>query len=182
MKSLNSYIKNTYVTEGLFKNIGAEVVTVNTKSELKKLIDETIRKEGPNCDLNFIDTSKITDMSCMFCGSVFNGNISSWNVSHVTDMSAMFAGSKFSGDISRWDVSNVMNMRRIFYSSQFNGDISDWDVSSVKDMSDMFAYSEFDGDISNWDVSNVKNMNNIFKNSKLKKSHKLPKWYINRHK
>lgn len=158
MKSLNSYIKDTYITEGLFKNIGAEVVTVNTKSELNKLIIETIRKEGPNCDLNFIDTSKITDMSYMFCGSKFNGNISSW------------------------DVSNVMNMRRMFYDSQFNGDISNWDVSNVKDMSDMFAYSEFDGDISNWDVSNVKNMNNIFKNSKLKKSHKLPKWYINRHK
>ena len=76
MKSLNSYIKNTYVTEGLFKNIGAEVVTVNTKSELKKLIIETVRKEGPNCDLNFIDTSKITDMSWMFDHSSFNNNTS----------------------------------------------------------------------------------------------------------
>ena len=133
-------------------------IEVIDTDKLKKLIDETIRKEGPNCDLNFIDTSKITDMSYMFCGSMFNGNISSW------------------------DVSSVMNMRRMFYYSKFNNDISNWDVSSVKNMSDMFNYSEFNGDISNWDVSNVKNMINIFKNSKLKKSHKLPKWYINRHK
>ena len=153
MKSLNSYIKNTYVTEGLFKNIGAEVVTVNTKSELKKLIDETIRKEGPNCDLNFIDTSKITDMSYMFCGSVFNG------------------------DISKWDVSNVMNMRRMFAYSKFNNDISNWDVSRVKDMNSMFSNSIFNGDISGWDVSKVGDMSWIFYGSTLKELHNLPGWY-----
>ena len=37
-----------------------------TKRELKKIIEETIKKEGNNCDLNFIDTSNIEDMSFMF--------------------------------------------------------------------------------------------------------------------
>ena len=37
-----------------------------TKRELKKIIEETIEKEGNNCDLNFIDTSNIEDMSFMF--------------------------------------------------------------------------------------------------------------------
>ena len=52
MKSLNSYInsyiKDIYVTEGLFKNIGADVVTVKTRNELDRIIKDTIRKEGPN--------------------------------------------------------------------------------------------------------------------------------------
>ena len=42
MKTLKSYIKDTYVTEGLFKNIGAELVAVNTKRELNELIKKTI--------------------------------------------------------------------------------------------------------------------------------------------
>ena len=106
MKSLNSYI-NSYISEGLFKNIGADVVTVKTRNELDRIIKDTIRKEGPNCDLNFIDTSKITDMSYLFLKSNFNGDISNWNVSNVENMNHMFSDSSFNGDISAWDVSNV---------------------------------------------------------------------------
>ena len=36
-----------------------------TKDELKKIIEDTIKEQGNNCDLNFIDTSLIKDMSCM---------------------------------------------------------------------------------------------------------------------
>ena len=46
----------------------------------------------------------------MFYKSVFNGDISQWNVSNVTDMSSMFYKSAFNGDISNWDVSNVRDM------------------------------------------------------------------------
>ena len=90
MKSLN-----TYITEGgFFKNVGIELVTVKTKNALKNLIIKTIGEHGPNCDLNFIDTSKITDMSGLFLKTKFNGDISKWNVSNVTDMRGMFNGSK----------------------------------------------------------------------------------------
>ena len=148
MKALNTYISEG----GFFKNVGA-VVAPKTKEELTKIIKDTIKKEGLNCNLNFIDVSKITDMSYMFYRS------------------------KFNGDISKWDVSNVENMSNMFHDSKFNGDISDWDVSKVENMSYMFSDSAFDGDISKWDVSNVKNMDFMFYNSKLEKLNKLPDWY-----
>ena len=61
------------------------------KKELKQIIEERITKEGPNCDLNDIDTSLVTDMSSLFYESSFNGNISKWNVNKVTNMGFMFA-------------------------------------------------------------------------------------------
>lgn len=116
MKTLNSYMS------GLFKNIGAEIIQVNTKRELKDLIEKTIKEKGLNCDLNFIDTSKITDMSELFYWSEFNGDISCWNVC--------------------WNVSNVENMYDMFTRSQFNGDISKWNVSKARCMQNMFDNSK----------------------------------------
>ena len=54
-----------------------------TNLELKSIIEERISKEGPNCDLNDIDVSLVTNMSYLFYGSKFNGDISKWNVSNV---------------------------------------------------------------------------------------------------
>ena len=41
-------------------------VQPETKDELKKIIEDTIKEQGFNCDLNFIDTSKITDINSIF--------------------------------------------------------------------------------------------------------------------
>ena len=46
------------------------------KKELEKIIEERIKKEGNNCNLNDIDTSLITDMSHLFRNTDFNGDIS----------------------------------------------------------------------------------------------------------
>ena len=75
-----------------------------TKYELVDIIRLRIFEEGPNCDLNDIDTSFITDMSYLFYNSVFNGNISKWNVSKVTNMIHIFRESKFNQDISNWKI------------------------------------------------------------------------------
>jgi surface protein len=139
--------------------------------------------------LNWIDTSNITQMSFLFSGthfdgdiskwdvsnvkymeytfrdSLFTGDISNWNTSNVKDMSGMFQGSQFNGDISRWNVSNVEDMENMFYESAFNGDISKWNVSNVRNMKEMFLRSPFNGDISQWDVSNVSNMMGMFADS-----------------
>ena len=63
------------------------MIVVNNKKELKELINQRIREQGLNCNLNDIDVSKVTDMSELFMSSKFNGDISAWNVSNVKNMS-----------------------------------------------------------------------------------------------
>lgn len=48
-------------------------VVVTTREQLKSLIKETIDLYGPECDLNFIDVSQVTNMTAIFDHSVFNG-------------------------------------------------------------------------------------------------------------
>ena len=111
-----------------------------TKDELREIIEDRISKEGPNCDLNDIDTSFIEDMSHLFDSSDFNGDISEWNVSGVTDMSYMFVHSGFNQSIGDWDVSNVKNMVGMFKYSDFNQDISDWNINKYCNTKDMFYH------------------------------------------
>lgn len=77
-------------------------VQPETKDELKDIIEKTIKKEGNKCDLNFIDTSKIKDMSRLFYGSKFNGDISKWNISNVRNMEGMFKFSPLEGHEPKW--------------------------------------------------------------------------------
>merc|ERR1711918_82967 len=72
--------------------------------------------------------------------SLFNQDISQWNVSNVTDMRHMFFGaSSFNQDISQWNVSNVTNMRRMFNgASSFNQDIGNWPIKADCDTIEMF--------------------------------------------
>ena len=47
--------------------------------------------------------------------SVFNSDLSSWDVSNVTDMNEMFAFcGVFNRDLSSWDVSKVTDMLGMF--------------------------------------------------------------------
>ena len=50
-------------------------VQPQTKEELAAVIKSAIATYGNEVDLNFIDTSKIINMSCLFQNSNFNGNI-----------------------------------------------------------------------------------------------------------
>ena len=136
MKTLKNYI-----TEKILINKNSKIAYnyhPKTRDELEDIINQRIKSEGNECDLNDIDTSNITDMSFLFKGSKFNGDISKWNVSNVKSMEYMFLGSNFNADISKWNVSNIENMAGMFESSKFNNDISNWDVSNVRDMQAIF--------------------------------------------
>lgn len=133
--------------------------------QLKDLIVTEMATNGPNCDLNHIDVSKVKSMGYLFINSKFNGDISKWDVSNVKDMGSLFKNSQFNGDISNWDVSRVEDMEEMFKSAKFNGDISNWDVSNVRDMNLMFYASDFNGDISNWKPYNLIKSDSMFLNS-----------------
>ncbi|TEY03008.1 BspA family leucine-rich repeat surface protein, partial [Campylobacter sp. US12a] len=128
--------------------------TPETKEELKALVDNEVIHLGD------IDTSNITDMSCLFSWTKrkdFSG-IEKWDVSKVETMSHMFAGCKiFNQDISGWDVSRVVNMECMLHGCHvFNQDLSSWDVSNVTNMEGMFWGCEsFNQPLGDWDVSKV---------------------------
>ena len=97
-----------------------------TRDELKELIDKLIEERGLEANLNDIDTSAIIDMSKLFMGSLFNGDISKWNVSNVISMYGMFAYSKFTGDISKWNVSIITNTLGMFVCSSLQNNPPAW--------------------------------------------------------
>ena len=147
--------------------------------EFRQLVRNYVVLVSYSCDLNWIDTSNITNMGYLFEGmTLFNGDISKWDVSNVMDTQEMFSSTDFNGDISMWDVSNVKIMEGMFEYSPFNGDISMWDVSNVTDMSFMFMETPFNGDISKWNVSNVVDMSSMFFNAKFNGD--ISKWDVSK--
>ena len=158
------YEKNKQLFDNKFRKI-------TSKKDLQKIIVETIKEEGPNCDLNWIDVSGVTDMSFLFNFTEyldylqakhfrdqypFNCDISKWDVSNVKDMEGMFSVcTEFNQDISKWDVSNVKDMEGMFrFAKKFNQPIGKWDVSNVKLFNTMFfSASSFNQDISNWKIN-----------------------------
>ena len=143
-------------------------VQPKNKEQLKQLINYAFKHNIYN--LNFIDISKITDMSELFGNVEHDFDVSSWDVSNAIDISFMFYGChNFNCDLSKWDVSNVTNMRYMFsncYKLEGKG-LEHWDVSNVTDMAGMFVGCEnFNCDLSYWYVSNVTDMDNMFVNCK----------------
>ena len=72
------------------------------KSELKRLINQRIKEQGPKCNLNDIDVSDVEDMSALFEGTDFNGDISKWDVSNVKSMRFMFSRSPLDRKEPSW--------------------------------------------------------------------------------
>lgn len=157
----NAAVKNEKLSQAELKEIQKKGFKADDNT-FKHIVYCFVKVSGDmKCDLNWIDTSEVTDMSHLFELNnpmartflyKFNGDISKWDTSNVVNMACMFKGSYFNGDISKWDVSKVTNMFAMFMESDFNKDISNWNTASVLNMSWMFASSKFTGDISKWKV------------------------------
>jgi len=90
---------------------------IANNSNIKDIVRQEIANYGTDADLYYIDVKEVTDMSFLFYGENFNGNISNWDVSNVKYMISMFARSTFDGDLSEWDVSNVQCHNNCFDNS-----------------------------------------------------------------
>ena len=180
MKSLHNKLRECPLYEGFYKNIGG-MVHPSTRDELRHEIE--IRLNRGQYNLNDIDTSKITDMSYLFCDFDYDLSkldISRWDTSKVEFMNGMFWGcTNFNCDLSKWNVSKVIDMDFMFYECHnFNSDLSKWNTGRVEDMKDMFRdCHKFNSDLSKWDVSKVRSMQGMFQNC-WKFSSDLSKWDV----
>ena len=143
-----------------------------SKDELRSIIEQELKQQGADADLNFIDTSLITDMSHLFSFPldpyvhVGNIKIDEWDTSKVTDMSFMFTDCvMLRCDPSKWDVSGVRDMSNMFEDCrEFDCDFSSWDTSSVLNISKMFVGCwRFRGDgLPCWNVQSLQRMDGAF--------------------
>lgn len=169
MKNLKEYIQedHKFLVKSLPKSKKEHLYFPKDRWELIDIIEDRIKNEGPNCDLNDVDVSKLTNMCGLFADSdapggssirqTFDGDISSWDVSNVRDMYSMFRGGLFDGDISQWDVSNATDMGYMFLESSFTGDISDWNVTIKEKPTRMFDESPLEKNPPKWYIDNWKN-------------------------
>ena len=154
-----------------FNNQGdcKKIININQWGDINWSSMQAAFMGAENLNSDATDAPNLTNVANtygMFHGAtLFNGDLSNWDVSHITNMSTMFHGAaSFNSDISNWNVSNVTNMSFMFgYTPSFNSDISNWDVSKVTDMSYMFhGATIFNSDIGAWNVSQVTDMRSLF--------------------
>lgn len=169
MKNLKDIISEKLIINKNIKVNNTTKYHPKDKEKLKEIIENEIKRQGNEANLNNIDTSNITDMSSLFAKTEFNGNISNWDVSNVKNMNMMFySDKKFTGentDFSNWKLNSLEDTGLMFSESGFKGGngISNWDVSNIKNMRYMFQKCvNFNDDLSKWDVSNVTSMQGMF--------------------
>ena len=88
---------SNYITERLkiTSNTKPLRLVPETREELYSLIEIELKEQGPDADLNHIDTHKIDNMNGLFNWlEIGNIKIDKWDVSKVTTMQTMFAGQR----------------------------------------------------------------------------------------
>ena len=88
--------------------------------------------------------------------SIFNGDISSWDVSQVTSFAGTFDSAfLFDQPIDGWNVGNGLTFSRMFSgASAFNHALNSWDVSKSKAFESMFFQATlFNKPLNNWTLT-----------------------------
>ena len=120
--------------------------------------------------LSKLDTSKVTDMSGMFCScsGLTSLDVSKFKTANVTDMSSMFIGCNglTTLDVSGFDTAKVTDMSWMFCECRglTTLDLSKFDTASVTDMSSMFIGCNglTTLDVSGFDTAKVTDMSWMF--------------------
>ena len=129
------------------------ILVPRDREHLKEMVRFEMNAHGNACDLNHIDVSGITDFTMLFASSMFQGNVSRWNVGQGRTFQGMFEGSHFNGDVSNWDMGCAERLENMFANGLFAGDVSRWNVKNVSNVAGMFLNAPFDGDLSAWQLS-----------------------------
>lgn len=121
-------------------------------------------------DLSNFDTSKVTNMHCMFyyCNKLTDLDLSGFDTSNVVDMSYMFRGcyDLKNLDVSNFDTSNVINMDSMFSCccELTSLDVSHFNTCNTTNMDGVFykCCSLKSLNVSSFDTSKVTNMGYMF--------------------
>lgn len=155
----------------------SQIIVVAPRGQLFGLVREAIATHGPYCDLNHLDVSNVQDMTSVFAGTAFNGDISRWDTSQVLNMSYLFRDCPFAGDISQWDTRSLCAAENMFTRSGFNGNISGWNTARLNCTTGMFEESVFNGNIASWNTRSMHQAARMFAKSKFNGN--LSSWNIN---
>jgi surface protein len=144
--------EGAFIKTVTFKNMSDEPIEINFNAnrveQLKgcfKLHKIFYDKDLVYANLNETDTSKITDLSMMFCycESLTSLDLSNFDTGNITNMSSMFHGciSLTSLDLSNFKTGKVTNMDYMFHYCENlqTLDLSSFDTSKVNDMSYMLT-------------------------------------------
>ena len=120
--------------------------------------------------LEYLNTEKVTDMSCMFysCSSLTSLDVTHFKTANVTNMSYMFyiCSSLTSLDVTHFNTANVTDMRGMFSScsSLTSLDVTHFNTANVTNMSFMFysCSSLTSLDVTHFNTANVTNMCYMF--------------------
>ena len=163
--TINNKLGNGTIVHIVFDKSFSTYTPTSLKSffqNLKKL--ETIT------GLEYLNTKKVTDMSCMFfnCSSLTSLDVTHFNTANVTDMMSMFSNcsSLTSLDVTHFNTAKVTNMRSMFSScsSLTSLDVTHFNTANVTDMSSMFysCSSLASLDVTHFNTANVTNMSHMF--------------------
>jgi surface protein len=121
-------------------------------------------------EVNYLNTSNITDMSFMFsfCKSLTSVNTDNWDTSNVERMVSMFywCESLTQLNVNSFNIDKVTDINRVFaYCLKLTSlDLSNWNISNVTDINRTFTYCSqmTELNLSGWNVDKVADTNMTF--------------------